>query len=115
MMKLIVHGATDKVMGAMMCGPDAPEIIQVRFYPRTIFCGPALLRWQDDFFPSGSHFNILNKSLLALDQGLAVALKCGATKAQFDATVSLRDTLVFIHLCLWFHEKPCALQAFLYK
>lgn len=28
-MKLVVDGATDKVLGASMCGPDAPEIIQV--------------------------------------------------------------------------------------
>jgi glutathione reductase (NADPH) len=47
-MKLVVDAETDKVVGASMCGPDAPEIIQ----------------------------------------GIAVALKCGATKAQFDSTVS---------------------------
>lgn len=51
-MKLIVDSVTDKVIGAAMCGPDAPEIIQ----------------------------------------GLAVALKCGATKAQFDATVGLHPS-----------------------
>lgn len=28
-MKLIVDAETDKVLGASMCGPDAPEIIQV--------------------------------------------------------------------------------------
>lgn len=28
-MKLVVDAATDKVLGASMCGPDAPEIIQV--------------------------------------------------------------------------------------
>lgn len=28
-MKLIVEAETDKVLGASMCGPDAPEIIQV--------------------------------------------------------------------------------------
>ncbi|CAA2980142.1 glutathione reductase, chloroplastic [Olea europaea subsp. europaea] len=47
-MKLVVDGETDKVLGASMCGPDAAEIMQ----------------------------------------GIAVALKCGATKAQFDSTVS---------------------------
>ncbi|KAF2314125.1 hypothetical protein GH714_022445 [Hevea brasiliensis] len=47
-MKLVVDAENDKVLGASMCGPDAPEIIQ----------------------------------------GIAVALKCGATKAQFDSTVS---------------------------
>ena len=30
LMKLIVDSATDIVLGASMCGPDAPEIIQVR-------------------------------------------------------------------------------------
>ena len=29
-MKLIVDADTDKVLGAAMVGPDAPEIIQVR-------------------------------------------------------------------------------------
>ena len=33
-MKLVVDGNTQKVIGASMCGPDAPEIMQVRF----IFC-----------------------------------------------------------------------------
>nr|CAC13956.1 glutathione reductase [Mesembryanthemum crystallinum] len=47
-MKLVVDAETDRVLGASMCGPDAPEIMQ----------------------------------------GIAVALKCGATKAQFDSTVS---------------------------
>lgn len=28
-MKLVVEAETDKVIGASMCGPDAPEIIQV--------------------------------------------------------------------------------------
>lgn len=28
-MKLVVDGETDKVLGASMCGPDAAEIIQV--------------------------------------------------------------------------------------
>lgn len=47
-MKLVVDGESDKVLGASMCGPDAPEIMQ----------------------------------------GIAVAIKCGATKSQFDSTVS---------------------------
>lgn len=29
LMKLIVSAETDKVIGASMCGPDAPEIMQV--------------------------------------------------------------------------------------
>eukprot|EP00249_Psilotum_nudum_P020078 c27553_g1_i1 orf=267-1724(+) len=51
-MKLIVDSETDKILGAAMCGPDAPEIIQ----------------------------------------GIAIALKCGATKAQFDSTVGIHPT-----------------------
>nr|XP_007151881.1 hypothetical protein PHAVU_004G083600g [Phaseolus vulgaris]ESW23875.1 hypothetical protein PHAVU_004G083600g [Phaseolus vulgaris] len=51
-MKLIVEAETDKVLGASMCGPDAPEIIQ----------------------------------------GIAIALKCGATKAQFDSTVGIHPS-----------------------
>lgn len=30
-MKLVVDAETDKVLGASMCGPDAPEIMQVSF------------------------------------------------------------------------------------
>ena len=30
-MKLVVDGDTQKVLGASMCGPDAPEIMQVGF------------------------------------------------------------------------------------
>jgi glutathione reductase (NADPH) len=52
LMKLVVDGATDKVLGCHMVGPDAGEIIQ----------------------------------------GLAVALNCGATKAQFDATIGIHPT-----------------------
>ncbi|XP_043706425.1 glutathione reductase, cytosolic-like [Telopea speciosissima] len=51
-MKLVVDAETDKVLGAAMCGPDAPEIIQ----------------------------------------GIAIALKCGATKAQFDSTVGIHPS-----------------------
>jgi len=52
MMKLIVDGASDRVLGCHMVGADAGEIIQ----------------------------------------GLAVALNCGATKAQFDATIGIHPT-----------------------
>jgi glutathione reductase (NADPH) len=52
MMKLVVDRESDRVLGAHMVGPDAPEIIQ----------------------------------------GLAIALKCGATKAQLDATVGIHPT-----------------------
>lgn len=51
-MKLLVDAETDKVIGASMCGPDAPEIIQ----------------------------------------GIAIAVKCGATKAQFDSTVGIHPS-----------------------
>nr|DAD37002.1 TPA_asm: hypothetical protein HUJ06_007643 [Nelumbo nucifera] len=51
-MKLVVDAETDKVLGASMCGPDAPEIIQ----------------------------------------GIAIALKCEATKAQFDSTVGIHPS-----------------------
>uniref|UniRef100_A0A0A0L4Q3 Glutathione reductase n=1 Tax=Cucumis sativus TaxID=3659 RepID=A0A0A0L4Q3_CUCSA len=51
-MKLVVDGDTQKVLGASMCGPDAPEIMQ----------------------------------------GIAVALKCGATKKQFDSTVGIHPS-----------------------
>ncbi len=52
MMKLIVDADSDRVLGAHMVGPDAPEIVQ----------------------------------------GLGIALKCGATKAQFDATIGIHPT-----------------------
>lgn len=51
-MKLLVDADTDKVLGASMCGPDAPEILQ----------------------------------------GIAIALKCGATKSQFDSTVGIHPS-----------------------
>ncbi|EOY05332.1 Glutathione-disulfide reductase isoform 1 [Theobroma cacao] len=51
-MKLVIDAETDKVLGASMCGPDAPEIMQ----------------------------------------GIAVGLKCGATKAQFDSTVGIHPS-----------------------
>ena len=52
LMKLLVCRDSDRVLGAHMLGPDAPEIIQ----------------------------------------GVAIALKCGATKAQFDATIGLHPS-----------------------
>jgi glutathione reductase (NADPH) len=52
MMKLVVDGASDRVVGAHMVGADAPEIIQ----------------------------------------GVAIAVKLGATKAQFDQTVGIHPT-----------------------
>ena len=52
LIKLIVDGASQRVLGAHMVGADAPEIIQ----------------------------------------GLAIAIRMGATKADFDATVALHPT-----------------------
>ncbi|MFM7631322.1 MAG: glutathione-disulfide reductase [Alphaproteobacteria bacterium] len=51
-MKLVVDRPTDRVLGCVMVGGDAPEIIQ----------------------------------------GFGVALTCGATKAQFDATLAIHPT-----------------------
>lgn len=52
LMKLLVDGDTDMILGAHMVGPDAGEIMQ----------------------------------------GLAVAIKAGATKADFDATIGIHPT-----------------------
>jgi glutathione reductase (NADPH) len=52
LMKLVVHPATDVVLGAHMVGDHAAEVIQ----------------------------------------GVAIAMKCGATKAQFDATIGIHPT-----------------------
>lgn len=52
LMKLVVDGDTDRVLGAHMVGPEAGEIIQ----------------------------------------GMGVALKCGATKADFDSTLGIHPT-----------------------
>lgn len=52
LMKLVVDTATQRVVGAHMVGPDAPEIVQ----------------------------------------GLALALRLGATKADFDATMGIHPT-----------------------
>ena len=51
--KLVVNAATDKVVGAHMIGPDAPEVLQA----------------------------------------VAIAIKAGLTKAQFDDTVALHPTM----------------------
>jgi glutathione reductase (NADPH) len=53
MMKLLVDGKTDKVVGCHVLGPDAAEIVQMA----------------------------------------AIALRMGATKADFDATVALHPTI----------------------
>jgi glutathione reductase (NADPH) len=51
--KLVVDAATDRVVGAHMIGPDAPEILQA----------------------------------------VAIAVKAGLTKAQFDDTMALHPTM----------------------
>ncbi|NLG76970.1 MAG: glutathione-disulfide reductase, partial [Xanthomonadaceae bacterium] len=51
--KLVVDNATDRVVGAHMIGPDAPEIMQV----------------------------------------VAIAVKAGLTKAQFDQTIAIHPTM----------------------
>jgi glutathione reductase (NADPH) len=52
MMKLVVDGTNDRVLGAHMVGADAPEIVQA----------------------------------------LAIAVKAGLTKRQFDQTVAVHPT-----------------------
>jgi glutathione reductase (NADPH) len=52
LMKLLVDGDTDKILGVHMIGPDAGEIMQ----------------------------------------GIAIAIKAGATKADFDATIGIHPT-----------------------
>ena len=52
LMKLVVDADTQRVLGAHMVGPDAPEIIQ----------------------------------------GIAIGVKAGLTKAQFDETVAIHPT-----------------------
>jgi glutathione reductase (NADPH) len=52
LMKLVVDGTTDEVVGAHMVGPDAPEIMQ----------------------------------------GVAIAMRCGARKADFDGTVGIHPS-----------------------
>jgi hypothetical protein len=58
LMKLVVDGKSDRVLGCHMLGPDAPEIIQ----------------------------------------GLAIAVKCGASKRMFDQTVGIHPSagVVFV-------------------
>lgn len=52
LMKMVVHKATQKVLGVHMVGPDAAEIMQ----------------------------------------GISIALKAGATKAHFDATIGIHPS-----------------------
>ena len=50
-MKLVVDAETDRVLGASMCGPDAPEIIQV-----STFTIPLLLFFFKVWVPSPKFF-----------------------------------------------------------
>jgi glutathione reductase (NADPH) len=80
-MKLVVDAETDKVLGAAMSGPDAAEIMQVHIREVCVF-----------------FFQLVIRSILCLSfyaqkmQGIAVALKAGATKATFDSTVSRKTS-----------------------
>lgn len=85
-MKLVVDAETDKVLGASMCGPDAPEIMQVL---EIISC----------LYSSLFLFHACNLNMTLSTQGIAVALKCGATKAQFDSTVSSHNFLETKYYC----------------
>jgi glutathione reductase (NADPH) len=64
LMKLLVDHASQRVVGAHMVGPDAPEIIQ----------------------------------------GIAIAVKAGLTKAQFDATVGIHPTAAEEFVTLKSHQ-----------
>lgn len=74
-MKLVVDAETDKVLGASMCGPDAPEIIQVKH----------MYNYLGNF--SLPLFVVILWLSFGMIQGIAIAVKCGATKADFDSTV----------------------------
>ena len=58
-MKLVVDAETDRVLGASMCGPDAPEIIQVKHMYSSLVI----------FFPS--IWVLPHSSLLSYDWALA--------------------------------------------
>ncbi|KAE8726474.1 Glutathione reductase, cytosolic [Hibiscus syriacus] len=106
-MKLVVDAETDKVLGASMCGPDAPEIMQVpcllvllMYNMYAVGC----VWWENVRFPwewnphspvwlAGNVIPvILFPGNLLFPMGIAFALKCGATKAQFDSTVGIHPS-----------------------
>lgn len=78
-MKLVVDSETDKVLGAAMCGPDAAEIMQVFFLGFTQITNAGA---------TAQFLKPMTLPSIHIYQGIAIALKCGATKAQFDSTVS---------------------------
>nr|GEX40363.1 glutathione reductase, cytosolic [Tanacetum cinerariifolium] len=110
LMKLIVSAETDKVLGASMCGPDAAEIMQG--IAVALKCGATKAQFDstvgihpssaEEFvtmrsvtrriaaavtLPGKMSFGQSGPTLLTRKlHGIAVALKCGATKAQFDST-----------------------------
>lgn len=81
-MKLVVDAETDRVLGASMCGPDAPEIIQVKH----MYSSLVIFQYLG---PSPPFFVAVLCLSFGMIQGIAIALKCGATKANFDSTVCL--------------------------
>jgi glutathione reductase (NADPH) len=87
-MKLVVDAETDKVLGASMSGPDAPEIMQVCIFSDSLAI-PILKFSAPVYFLLFMHVLII-VSWLSSSQGIGVALKCGATKQQFDSTVSTK-------------------------
>lgn len=102
-MKLIVDRETNRVVGAHMVGDDAPEIIQARLLP--LFSCFTLL---SPFFT----YDLLLLLLLREQQGVAIAVKCGATKAQFDSTVGTQHfrSVLFLFVCLSSPHPPTGLQ-----
>lgn len=59
-----------------------------------------------DFNFTSPLYVVLKESLFVL-QGVAIALKCGATKAQFDATVRLAVHKIYVNfVCLQHLFKP---------
>lgn len=95
-MKLIVDVATDKVLGAAIVGPDAAETIQVCLHLIFMSFYRCILIWKtSEDYVMCTFEHVTSKpvivpylSFCSLPmQAVAIAVKCGATKAQFDSTV----------------------------
>lgn len=78
LMKILVCATSNKVVGVHMCGDDAPEIIQV--------CMASCLFLISVSFLTGSLI------LFVFCQGIAIAVKAGLTKQDFDATIGIHPT-----------------------
>lgn len=78
LMKILVCATSNKVVGVHMCGDDAPEIIQV--------CMTSIST-QDFCFICNWFLNVCS-----LCQGIAIAVKAGLTKQDFDATIGIHPT-----------------------